>query len=283
MTAKKTARKTVKKIADSRDRLVQCFARCASARRAALMTFVTAGDPNPNEALRLAQDLPAAGADIVEIGLPVSDPHMDGPVIQAAHARSRAAGATARTSFSMTRAIRAAHPATPIVLMGYRETFEFIGPADLARDAARAGADAILIVDPRKAEAAALAAACAKHGLWTIPVVPPDMAPKDAGKTAVGGGFAYCVASPGRTGEAQPDPEALGKRLKSLRKHVRLPLMAGFGIRTPELAAAMARHADGIAVGTALAERMAAGAAGVPAGDWRGASLAFVKSLAAVL
>lgn len=246
--------------ANGRARLARRFATLRAERRAGLAAFLTAGDPDGETCLDLMHALVGAGAALLEIGLPAARPDHDGPVIRAAHARARARGADAASALDLVRRFRARDGETPVVLMGYAETLRALGPFWLADGAARAGADAILIVDADEGERAALAEHARARGLAAIPILPSD-ADEAAWRARLKGaeGFAYVVAAPGATGGAAPDAWEVARRLWRVRLVAGdFPMVVGFGVRTAEIFAAVAAHADAIAVGTALAERIAA-------------------------
>jgi tryptophan synthase alpha chain len=241
-------------------RLARRFAALRAERRAGLAAFLTAGDPDSETCLALMHAVVEAGAALLEIGLPAARPVMDGPVIQAAHARARAKGATAAAALDLVARFRARDGETPVVLMGYAETLRALGPFWLADGAARAGADAILIVDAEAGERAALAEQAAARGLSAIPILTSD-ADETVWRQRLAGarGFAYVVAGAGPTGGAAPDAWGLAQRLWRVRLVAGdFPMVVGFGVRTAEIFAAVAAHADAIAVGSALAERVAA-------------------------
>jgi len=264
------------------DRLAARFRGLAEAGRCGLAAFVTAGEPEPAGAVALWVQLARAGADILEIGLP-ADAWLDGPAIQAAHRRAKARGIDAATTLADVAAFRRRDAATPIVLMGYGETLRGYGHEALAADAAAAGADAMLFISSTPEELAALDAAGARHGIALIRVAFGEE--EGAWRTAVAGarGFIYVPAAAGGTGSATPTVSMVASRLARIRALTRLPLVAGFGVRTAEMFAALAPHADALAVGTAFAQAIAAelDAAGKPSAALAGSVCALARRLAA--
>ncbi len=218
--------------------------------RPALVTYLTAGDPTPAASPAMFQALVEGGADVVEIGVPFSDPGADGPAIQRASERALAAGATLDTALE----IAAGLPDTVAkVLFGYLNPFLFRGVERLAADCAAAGIDGLLCVDCPPGEEPALTRALSDHGIAPIllaaPTTPPD---RVAELSAQGAGFLYYVSMTGITGAGLRDPAAIGAELQIVREASSLPVAVGFGIATPEDAAALAPYADGIVVGSAL-------------------------------
>ncbi|MEQ8699097.1 MAG: tryptophan synthase subunit alpha [Bauldia litoralis] len=234
------------------DRFAQCFDRRQANGATALMAFITAGDPDRETSRRLIESLPAAGADIVEIGVPSADPVLDGPVIKASHARAVAAGATPHTALDLAAGVRRANPDVPLLLMGYAPDLRRFGARLFLSGAREAGADGVLVVEATAIETAAWRADALRNGLAWIPIAPPD----DPAALDIPGwakrGFIYSVASPGATGGTPPSVAAMAKGIGRLRERLDLPVVAGFGIRTAAMAQAVGGFADGIAVGTAI-------------------------------
>ncbi|MCW5773746.1 MAG: tryptophan synthase subunit alpha [Rhodospirillaceae bacterium] len=264
------------------DRLGARFAALAAQHRCGLAAFVTAGEPAPEAATALWHALAGAGADILEVGLP-ADAWLDGPAIQAAHRRAKARGIDAAATLADVARFRSRDDATPIVLMGYGETLRDYGTEALARDAAAAGADAMLFIAAAPAELAALDAATEKHGVALIRVAFGE--DEAAWRKATDGarGFIYVPAAAGGTGIATPAPDLVARRLARIRALTPLPLLAGFGVRTPEMFRALAPHADALAVGTAFAQIIAdhLDAAGAPLASLAGAVSDLARALAA--
>ena len=263
-------------------RLVAAFARAAAQHRAALVTFVTSGDPTPAATPSILSALVAGGADVIELGMPFSDPMADGAAIQAANLRALAAGASVRSTLAAAAAFRAAHPEVPLVLMGYLNPILAYGAEAFARDAALAGVDGVIVVDMPPEEDADLGPALARAGLARIRLATPTT---DAARLPAvldgAAGFLYYVSVAGITGTQQAEADAIGAALARLKAATRLPVAVGFGIRRPDQAAAVARSgADGVVVGSAIVEIIANNAR---ANDLAGRVEAFVRGLRAAL
>lgn len=227
----------------------------AALKRPALVTFITAGDPDCETSQAVLDALPGAGADIVEIGMPFSDPMADGPVIQAASLRALKGGANMKQTLSMVRKFRSKNDATPVVLMGYFNPVLAYGVQQFAADAAKAGADGVIIVDLPPEEDEELQKAAKENGLNIIRLVTPTTDEARL-KTLLNGasGFLYYVSITGVTGAASADPAKLAPHIATIRKHTDLPVAVGFGIKTPEDAARIGKIADGVVVGSALVQ-----------------------------
>ncbi|MCB1562909.1 MAG: tryptophan synthase subunit alpha [Alphaproteobacteria bacterium] len=223
--------------------------------RPALVTFTTAGDPDHDKSLALMKALPGAGADIIELGMPFTDPMADGPVIQLASQRALEAGANMRRTLEMVRAFREDNQDTPVVLMGYANPVMAYGFEAFAKDAADAGVDGTIIVDIPPEEDAELRAALSAHGLSMIRLITPTTDEKRLMKLLDGaGGFLYYVSITGVTGAASANLEALEPHIETIRKHTDLPIAIGFGIKTPEDAARMGRVGNAVVVGSSIVE-----------------------------
>jgi len=234
----------------SLDRLHNCFERCRSEGRAALVGYLTAGDPNPANSEKLLHIL-AQHADIIEIGMPFSDPMADGPTIQAASERALAAGARMHDVFHLSMSVRKARPEAGIVLMGYANVAYAMGYEHFAEQAALAGADGVLIVDIPPEEAGDFDAALKAHALHSIRLVAPTSSPKRrelAAKTA--SGFIYYVSLTGITGAEMGAVAEIRTQVESLHRQSGLPICVGFGIKTREQAHAVAEFADGVVIGS---------------------------------
>jgi len=226
--------------------------------RAGLVTYLTAGDPDPDTSTRLFASLPAAGADLIEIGMPFSDPMADGPVIQEAGQRALKQGMTLRRTLALVRELRRADDATPIVLMGYYNPIYRYGAERFAEDAASAGVDGVIVVDLPPEEDAELTAPARAAGLDFVRLATPTS--DDRRLPAIvehASGFIYYVAVAGITGTRSADAAEVAAAVSRLRRFTELPIAVGFGIRTPEQAAAVACTADAAVVGTALVQRLA--------------------------
>lgn len=243
------------------DRLARRFAACAAADRAALVTFVTAGDPDLDRSAQVLAAVVAGGADIVELGMPFTDPMADGPAIQAGNIRSLGAGTTLAKVLAMVAAYRATDATTPLILMGYFNPILAYGVARFAADAAAAGLDGTIVVDLPPEEDAELAPLLRGHGLHNVRLATPTT---DAARlpTVLSGasGFIYYVAVAGITGTASAADADIAAAVARLKAHTRLPVAVGFGIKTPAQAAAVAVHADAVVVGSALVSLIGAAA-----------------------
>ena len=234
------------------------FAELRAADRAGFVAFVTAGDPEPAAALDILRGLPGAGADLIEVGMPFTDPMADGPAIQAASLRALRAGATMRGTLDLVRAFRREDEATPLVLMGYFNPIFVYGAEAFARDAAAAGADGLIVVDLPPEEDAELRPHAARAGLRCIRLVTPTTDEQRLPTVLKAAeGFVYYVSITGITGAASANAEAIAPALARLRRHTELPVAVGFGIRTSAQAEAVARIADAAVVGSALVNRIA--------------------------
>jgi tryptophan synthase alpha chain len=265
-------------------RLKQVFARAEQAGRKALVIYLTAGDPDHATSVRLVIAALEAGADIVEIGVPWSDPSADGPAIQAAMHRALAAGGGVTRALELTRAVREARPEAGLVLFGYANPVVVMGPDVFAVKARDAGADAVLCVDYPPDEDSRLTSALVREGLDFIPLLAPtSTAPRISAAAAAAGGFIYYVSLTGITGTALADVSEPRAQVAAIRKATanRLPVVVGFGIKTPEAAREVATFADGVVVGSAAVEivRKAVEAKRDPVPELA----AFVKALRAVV
>ncbi|MGM8936209.1 tryptophan synthase subunit alpha [Pseudomonas neustonica] len=239
------------------NRLQQRFAECAEQNRAALVTYICGGDPNYDVSLSLLQKLPGAGADIIELGMPFSDPMADGPTIQAAAVRALNSGQTQRKTLEMVRAFRAENTTTPLVLMGYYNPIHRYGAEAFLNDAHAAGVDGLLIVDLPAEHDNELGPMARDLGLDMIRMASPTTDAKRLPRVlANASGFLYYVSLNGVTGVGQADNAVVDAALSDIRKQSDLPICVGFGVRTPEQAAAFARTATGVVVGSALVEAM---------------------------
>lgn len=240
-------------------RLAERFRARAGEGRSALIPYITAGDPSPEITVDLMHALVDAGADVLELGVPFSDPMADGPVVQAACERALAQGVTLRGVLDMARAFRRRDAHTPLVLMGYMNPIEAMGWDSFAAAAAAAGVDGVLVVDLTAEEAPDVAPVLAAAGLDPVFLVAPTTPEARLATIAANAaGFLYYVSVKGVTGAANLDAASLEARLALLRKYSRLPLAVGFGIRDAQAAAAVARYADAVVVGSALVARAAA-------------------------
>jgi len=241
------------------DRIDACFARLRASGRKALIPFVTAGDPGLDATVPVMHALAAAGADVIELGVPFSDPMADGPTIQRSSERALARGAGLRYVLDMVRAFRRDDTATPVVLMGYLNPIEIRGTARFAEDAISAGVDGVLLVDLPPEEAKETLVIFEQAGLALILLASPTTADARLDTlSAMARGYLYYVSFAGVTGASDRlDSDAASARLRDLRGRAQVPVVAGFGIRDAASAAAMAKEADGVVVGSALVAALA--------------------------
>ncbi len=239
-------------------RIKQTFARLKKEKRAAFIPFIMAGDPSLAKSAALLDMLPAAGADIVELGIPFSDPMADGPIIQAAGLRALKAGATVKKVLELAAYFRVNHPETPLVLMGYLNPILTYGTKKFAKDAAQAGVDGIILVDLPPEESPAIEALLKTKNIALIRLIAPTSVPKRLTLLARGAaGYLYYVSITGITGAAGAPVKSITKQLARIRQSTKLPLAVGFGVKTPEDVRALAKIADGVIVGSALVKRIA--------------------------
>ncbi|PHQ71615.1 MAG: tryptophan synthase subunit alpha [Sneathiella sp.] len=228
--------------------------------RAAFVTYVMAGDPNYATSLEIVKGLPAAGADLIEVGLPFTDPMADGPAIQQAGLRALAAGATLKSTLKLISEFRETDDDTPIVLMGYYNPIYAYGVDTFLVDAKAAGIDGLIVVDLPSEEDSELCIPALKAGLNFIRLATPTTDDQRLPRVlANSSGFLYYVSIAGTTGAAAPSPVDVEVALTRIRKTAKLPIAVGFGIRTGAQAAEIAKIADGAVVGTALVEQIALG------------------------
>ena len=233
------------------------FAELKKQGRSAFVTFVMAGDPDPKTSLDIIKALPKAGADIIEIGMPFTDPMADGPSIQAAGLRALKAGMTLKKTLEMVRDFRKDDDATPLVLMGYYNPIYIYGVDKFLADAKAAGVDGLIIVDLPPEEDTELCIPAMKAGLNFIRLATPTTDDKRLPAVLANtSGFVYYVSITGITGSAGADSNVVGEAVARIKRHTKLPVCVGFGIRTPEAARAIAEKADGAVVGTALVDAL---------------------------
>jgi tryptophan synthase alpha chain len=233
------------------------FAELKTEGRAAFVTFVMAGDPDLATSLEIVKALPKAGADIIEIGMPFTDPMADGPAIQAAGLRALKAGTTLRKTLALVSDFRNDDARTPIVLMGYYNPIYIYGVDKFLVDAKAAGVDGLIIVDLPPEEDTELCLPTMKAGLNFIRLATPTTDDKRLPAVLENtSGFVYYVSINGITGAAGADSAVVGEAVTRIKRHTDLPVCVGFGIRTPEAAHAIAQHADGAVVGSALVDAL---------------------------
>ena len=242
-----------------RSRIEARFAQLKREGRAAFVPYVMAGDPDAETALAILKALPAAGADLIELGFPFSDPMAEGPPIQRAAQRALASGMTLSGVLELARGFRQGDQTTPLILMGYMNLVLHRGIGAFARDAAAAGVDGVIVVDCPPEEAGPLADALDAADVSLIRLATPT---SDEARLKViarrTSGFVYYVSVAGVTGVKEADAQAVAPMVERVRKASGLPVAVGFGIRTPERAAAIARVADAVVVGSALVHEVAA-------------------------
>lgn len=235
------------------------FAVLKAENRAGFVAYVMAGDPSRDEALDILTGLPAAGADIIELGFPFSDPMAEGPPIQRAAQRGLAAGLTLKGTLDLVRAFRASDVETPLILMGYLNPIETHGYQDFARDAAEAGVDGLIVVDcpPEEADELTDALDAAELSLIRLatPTTDDDRLKIVAERTS---GFVYYVSVAGVTGVKEAQAASVAPAVQRVRAASGLPVAVGFGVKTPERAAEIARVADAVVAGSVLVDEVAA-------------------------
>lgn len=255
------------------DRITQCFSALSTQNRAALIPFIMGYDPDAKTTAALLAALPAAGADIIEIGIPFSDPMADGKAIQQAGKRALDAGATVAGILELVRGFRTGNATTPIILMGYYNPIYYYGGEKFCADASAAGVDGLILVDLPPEEENELRPALDRHGMNLIRLIAPtsgDNRLEPLCKSA--GGFVYYISITGITGTASADSSALKAKVDHLRNFTKLPIAVGFGIKTAEQVVDVASYADAVVVGSALVDIIAQ--KGTDAG------LEFIRSLA---
>ena len=236
-------------------RIDRRFAALNKQGRAALVTFTMAGDPDYATSLTILKALPKAGADVIELGMPFTDPMADGPAIQAAGLRALHAGQNMKKTLAAVRDFRAGDDATPIVLMGYYNPIYIYGVERFLADAKSAGVDGLIVVDLPPEEDSELCLPAMKAGLNFIRLATPTTDEKRLPTVLINtSGFVYYVSITGITGAAAPDTGKVAAAVARIKRHTKLPVCVGFGVRTAAHARAMAEGADGVVVGSALVE-----------------------------
>jgi tryptophan synthase alpha chain len=240
-------------------RIDRRFAQLKTEGRAALVTFLTAGDPDPATSLALLRAIPAAGADVVELGMPFTDPMADGPAIQMSSQRALKAGQTLKKTLEIVRAFRQGDDETPLVLMGYYNPIYIYGVDRFLQDAKSAGVDGLIVVDLPPEEDEELCLPALKAGMNFIRLATPTTDDKRLPAVLANtSGFVYYVSITGITGAAMADPAKVTAAVARIKRHTKLPVAVGFGVRTAEQAATIASGADGVVVGSALVNALKA-------------------------
>ncbi len=264
-------------------RIDRRFAALKDEGRAALVTFLMAGDPDYENSLAIVQALPQAGADLIELGMPFTDPMADGPAIQAAGLRALKAGQTMKRTLALVRDFRRGDDATPIVLMGYYNPIYVYGVEQFLIDAKSAGVDGLIVVDLPPEEDTELCLPALKAGFNFIRLATPTTDDKRLPTVLANtSGFVYYVSITGITGSAAPDTGKVGEAVKRIKRYTELPVCVGFGVRTAEQARAIAEGADGVVVGSALVDtvRNSLGPDGKATAETAASVAGLVRSLA---
>jgi tryptophan synthase alpha chain len=236
-------------------RLEVCFKSLEASKQKALVPFITAGDPDAAFTLACMHKMVEAGVNIIELGVPFSDPMADGPVIQKASERALAAGMSLKGVLEIVKQFRTDNQTTPIILMGYLNPIEFMGYESFAQQAAQAGVDGVLTVDIPPEESAELVAAFEKNNLAAIYLLAPTSPKQRIKRVAeIASGYIYYVSLKGVTGAGNLQLDEVRAKLTEIRRETSLPLAIGFGVKSPEIAAEVARIGDAVVVGSALIE-----------------------------
>lgn len=260
--------------------IADAFARCQ--KRAALVAFITAGFPRVESTVPMLRALSAAGADIVELGIPFSDPMADGPAIQRANARALENGATLRRTLEQLAEFRRENKTLPVLTMGYANSFLQLGSDGFAESAAKAGASGAIVVDLADADFVAWKQSLSARGMDLVSLVAPTTPPERLAEIARrASGFLYFISLKGVTGSGQLDATAAAEKIREIRRLGGPPVAVGFGVRTPEHARTLAEHADGLVVGSRLVE--AAERAEMEGGDSAAAAGECLREIARAL
>jgi tryptophan synthase alpha chain len=238
-------------------RIAPTFARLRSADRKALIPFITAGDPDPASIVPLMQALTASGADIIELGVPFSDPMADGPTIQRSSERALKHGTSLKIVLDAVGKFRQADDSTPVVLMGYANPIEAMGYERFAEGAEKAGVDGVLVVDYPPEEGGGLTSELARRGIDSIFLLSPTTEEARMEKLGrLASGYIYYVSLKGVTGAATLDLDEVGRKIPQLRSHIKVPIGVGFGIRDAQTAKAVSRISDAVVIGSRLVQEI---------------------------
>jgi len=238
-------------------RIKNTFAALAAQGKKGLIPFITAGDPNPEQTVEFMHALAKGGADVIELGVPFSDPMADGPVIQRSSERALARGVTLKSVLADVKRFRETNDTTPVVLMGYANPIERMGAEAFAKAAKEAGVDGVLVVDYPPEEAVEFGKSMREAGIDPIFLLAPtstEQRMKDVGRVA--SGYVYYVSLKGVTGAGHLDTADVGRKLAEIRRHVKLPVGVGFGIRDAAGAQAIASHADAVIIGSRVIQEI---------------------------
>jgi len=261
-------------------RITPTFAALAAQKRTALITFITAGDPAPELTVPLMHSLVAGGVDLLELGVPFSDPMAEGPVIQRASERALKHGVGTNDVLGYVREFRRTNKTTPVVLMGYANPIECMGQQAFVDAAYEAGVDGTIVVDYPPEECEGFARMMKEKGMDNIFLLAPTSTEERIRQVAkVGGGFSYYVSLKGVTGAGNIDIADVSRRLEQIRAHVKLPIGVGFGIRDAATAKAIASVADGVVIGSRIIQEMES----APLDEAVSVAHAFVASIRAAL
>jgi tryptophan synthase alpha chain len=238
-------------------RIAQAFSRLQSQKKKALIPFVTAGDPDPATTVPIMNALVAGGADIIELGVPFSDPMADGPTIQRSSERALKHGTSLANVLGMVKAFRANDDKTPVVLMGYANPIEAMGAEKFAKAAQAAGVDGVLVVDYPPEEGAPLVETLKAHGVDSIFLLSPTSEDKRMAQVArLATGYIYYVSLKGVTGAAHLDLQEVAAKIPQIRSHIKIPIGVGFGIRDAQTAKAIASVSDAVVIGSRLVQEI---------------------------
>jgi tryptophan synthase alpha chain len=261
-------------------RIQNTFAALAREEKKCLIPFITAGDPAPELTVSLMHALVAGGADIIELGVPFSDPMADGPVIQRASERALEKGVSLRHVLQFVREFRAADQDTPVVLMGYANPIEHMGVENFIFSAKESGVDGVLVVDYPPEECEAFAASMKAHGLDAIFLLAPTSSDERIEKVGkIASGYVYYVSLKGVTGSANLDIDGIAAMIPRIRNHVSVPVGVGFGIRDAATAKAVASVSDAVVIGSRIIQEME----NVPPGKVADAVQVFISGIRAAL